>query len=186
MLASMNPVSIASVLAVCVTCHGLHGEGSTDGVPRLAGQNAEYLSHALSMFREGTRASAIMQPIARILGDEEIAQLADHFSKQHAPPVEALAAISPGRLAAGGALAETGATNVLPCFSCHGSQGDGVGARFPSIAGQPVKFVVNRFHEFQEQALKTTPQPMTMTAVSTTLDEAQIEDVAAYLSQLER
>ena len=155
-------------------------------MPRLTGQNVEYLGHALSMFEEGTRASPIMQPIARTLGNEEIAQLADHFSKEHAPPVEATAAVQPERVLAGKALAETGAANVLPCFSCHGSQGNGVGARFPSIAGEPAKFVVNRFLEFQERALKATPQPLTMTAVSTTLNQAQIEDVAAYLSQLGR
>jgi cytochrome c553 len=35
------------------------------------------MSHALSMFKAGTRASPIMQPIARNLGDAEIARLAD-------------------------------------------------------------------------------------------------------------
>ena len=27
--------------ALCVTCHGMHGEGAPTGAPRLAGQNAE-------------------------------------------------------------------------------------------------------------------------------------------------
>jgi cytochrome c553 len=155
-------------------------------VPRLAGQNAEYLSHALSMFKEGTRASPIMQPIARGLSAEEIAALADHFSKEDAPLAPATVAASPERALAGQGLAEAGAGNVPPCFGCHGPQGQGDGARFPAIAGQPEKFVVDRLNEFQERARKATPQPQTMTAVSTTLNEAQIEDVAAYLSQLGR
>jgi cytochrome c553 len=35
-----------------VACHGMHGEGAAGGVPRLAGQNAQYMSHALSMFSD--------------------------------------------------------------------------------------------------------------------------------------
>jgi cytochrome c553 len=179
----MTTLSIASVLAVCVTCHGALGEGSPGGVPRLAGQDAQYLSHALAMFKDGTRASAIMQPIARGLGDDEIAALADHFSAERAPLVDAPAASSASVLA-GERLAQAGAGDVLPCFSCHGAQGIGAGARFPRIAGQPAAFVVSRLHEFQDRARHAAPQPLTMTAVSTTLNESQVEDVAAYLSSI--
>jgi cytochrome c553 len=170
--------------AVCAACHGTHGEGATNGVPRLAGQNADYLSHALSLFKAGTRASATMQPIARNLGDAEARQLAEYFSKQNAPLADASA--SPRLALAGKQLAEIGATNVPACFSCHAEQGKGNGARFPSIAGQPAQFVVNRLHEFQARARGDTPPPGTMTAVAATLDERQIEEAAAYLSQLER
>ncbi len=154
----MNPVSIASILAVCVTCHGMHGEGSAEGVPRLAGQNVEYLGHALSMFKDGTRASPIMQPIARGLGADEIPELADHFSKETAPLAKAPGAPSPERVLAGEHLAQAGAGNVAPCFGCHGPQGEGEGARFPAIAGQPAAFIVNRIHEFQARALKYLSQ----------------------------
>src|SRR5260221_8544724 len=186
MLGSMNTVSIMSFLAVCATCHGLHGEGSTAGVPRLAGQNAEYLGHALSMFKDKTRASAIMQPIAAGLGDAEIAALAEHFSKESAPLAEAPAATPSQQALAGQRLAEQGAGDVLACFSCHGPGGAGDGARFPRIAGQPARFVVGRLHEFQDRARAAAPKPLTMTAVSTTLNDSQIEDVAAYLSRLGR
>jgi len=167
---------------LCVACHGTHGGGAPNGVPRLAGQNADYLSHALSMFKAGTRASATMQPIARNLSDTEMRRLADYFSKQDAPL--AGAAASPQLVLAGKQLAETGAANVAACFSCHAEQGKGNGARFPRIAGQPAQFVINRLHEFQARARGKTPEPGTMTAVAATLDERQIEAAAAYLSQL--
>jgi cytochrome c553 len=170
--------------AVCVACHGMHGEGNASGVPRLAGQNADYMSHALSMFRDGTRASAIMQPIARTLGDAEIRQLAGYFSRQVAPLADPASA-SPQLVLAGKRLAESGSPNAAACFSCHGPQGKGVGARFPGIASQPAQFVIDRLHEFQERARGKAPDPGSMTAVSTTLNEQQIEEAAAYLSQLE-
>jgi cytochrome c553 len=171
--------------SVCVACHGIHGEGAANGVPRLAGQNADYMNHALSMFKDGTRASAIMQPIARTLDDAEIRRLADYFSNQAAPIAEPPAPASLQLAIAGKQLAEVGAPNVAACFSCHGAQGKGVGARFPGIASQPAQFTIDRLHEFQERARGKTPDPGTMTAVSTTLNEEQVEEAAAYLSRLQ-
>jgi cytochrome c553 len=170
---------------LCVACHGMHGEGAPTGAPRLAGQNAEYMSHALSMFKATTRASPIMQPIAMTLSDAQMSELANYFSKQTAPLADAHSAPSPQLLPAGKQLAEVGVANVAACFSCHGQQGKGNGARFPSIAGQPAQFVIDRLHEFQARALTKAPQAGTMTAVAATLDEKQIEAAAAYLARLE-
>jgi cytochrome c553 len=171
--------------ATCVACHGMRGEGAPAGVPRLAGQNADYMSHALSMFKAGTRAGATMQPIARSLSDARIRELADYFSKQDAPFVDAGVPVSSQLLLAGKQLAEAGAANVAACFSCHAEQGKGNGARFPSIAGEPAQFVISRLYEFQARARGKVPEPGTMTAVAATLDERQIEEAAAYLSHLE-
>ena len=171
---------------LCVACHGMHGEGAPTGAPRLAGQNAEYMSHALSMFKAKTRASPIMQPIAQTLSDAQMGELADYFSKQSAPLADARSAASPQLLQAGKQLAEVGApNNVAACFSCHGTQGQGNGARFPSVTGQPAQFVIDRLHEFQARARANAPKPGSMTAVAATLDEKQIEAAAAYLSRLE-
>jgi cytochrome c553 len=171
-------------VAACVTCHGTRGEGAPSGAPRLAGQNAQYMSHALSMFKAGKRVSPIMQPIAQTLSDAQMSALADYFSKQTAPLAEARSAASPQLLQAGKNLSESGVANVAACFSCHGAQGSGNGARFPSIAGQPAQFVIDRLHEFQARAQAKPPQPGTMTAVAATLDESQIQAAAVYLSRL--
>ena len=169
---------------LCVTCHGLHGEGAPTGAPRLAGQNAEYMSHALSMFKATTRASPIMQPIARTLSDAQISALAEYFSKQIVPLADAPSVAASQLPQAGKQLAEVGVANVAACFSCHGAQGKGSGARFPAIAGQPAQFLVDRLHEFQARARAKVPQPGTMTAVAATLDENQIQAAAAFLSRL--
>jgi cytochrome c553 len=142
------------------------------------------MSHALSMFKAGTRASPIMQPIAQTLSDVQMSALADYFSKQTAPLADAHSRASPERLRAGKQLSEVGVRNVAACFSCHGAQGKGDGARFPSIAGQPAQFVIDRLHEFQARAQAKPPQPGTMTAVAATMDESQIQAAAVYLSRL--
>jgi cytochrome c553 len=171
---------------VCTACHGTRGQGGADGVPRLAGQNADYMTHALSMFKVGTRGSVLMQPVAQSLSDADMRQLAEYFSKQDAPPADAAASAPPQLVLAGKQLAEIGAANAPACFSCHSADGKGNGARFPSIAGQPAQFVINRLHEFQARARGTVPQAGTMTAVAATLHERQIEAAAAYLAQLAR
>jgi cytochrome c553 len=137
------------------------------------------MSHALGMFKAGTRASPIMQPIAESLSDAEIQPLADYFSKLSAPLVDAKTHASPQLLRAGKRLAETGSTS---CFGWHGPGGLGNGARYPSIAGQPAQFITDRIHEFQARAREKAPAPGSMTAVSTTLSEDQIRSAAAYLS----
>ncbi|HWZ49779.1 MAG TPA: c-type cytochrome [Herbaspirillum sp.] len=173
--------------ATCFACHGALGAGSSAAItPRLAGQNPDYLAHALSMFKDRTRASDTMQGIAQNLSDSDIHALALYFSKQHPPRAQDGPAPDPHLVAAGKQLAEIGAgPGVAACFSCHAAGGKGNGARFPSIAGQPESFLIKRLHDFQARAKKSTPGPGTMMAVSATLSEAQIRQAAAYLSSIE-
>ncbi|MDB5947880.1 MAG: cytochrome [Ramlibacter sp.] len=173
-------------LTTCVACHGAQGEGSATGVPRLAGQNAQYLEHALSMFKAGTRTSPIMQPVASGLSDAEMHDLAGYFSGLHGTRVPAAAPPAADLVRAGEELARVGAIAdpTPPCFSCHRPAGPSDNARFPSLAGQHDDFVVNRLHEFQARARAKAPDPATMTAVAAQLNETQIRQVAAYLSTL--
>jgi cytochrome c553 len=124
-----------------------------------------------------------MQAVAQNLSDSDMHALAAFFSNQHPPLVKASQPPSPELVMAGKQLAETGAgTSVQACFSCHAAGGKGNGARFPSIAGEPATFTVARLHEFQARAKAAPAKPGTMTAIAATLDDTQIEQVAAYLS----
>jgi cytochrome c553 len=173
-------------LAACAACHGAQGEGGAPGAPRLAGQDAGYLENALTSFKSGRRTNPIMQPIAGSLTDSDIHDLALYFGSLNGTRVLAVPSPAAALVGAGKVLALDGsqATSTPACFSCHGAGGHGVGARVPGIAGQPMAFVVDRLHEFQARARTKTPAPASMTAVSATLSEAQITQVAAFLSTL--
>jgi cytochrome c553 len=172
-------------ITTCVACHGALGAGS-GGAPRLAGKNPDYLAHALSMFKAGTRKNAVMQAVAHDLSDSDMRELALYFSKQRPPLARAPQAPSPSLVMAGKQLAEMGAgADVQACFSCHAAGGKGNGARFPSIAGEPAAFIVDRLHEFQARAKAAPAKPGTMTAVAAQLSETQIKEAAAYLSVIE-
>jgi cytochrome c553 len=176
------------LVATCAACHGAAGEGSSTGaIPRLAGQNADYLAHALSMFKDRTRASPVMQSIAQNLSDNDMRQLADYFAAQHPPLAQAAAAPNAAQVETGRQLAQAGdGASLAACFACHAGGGTGNGARFPSIAGQPASFTVERLHEFQARAKKGAVKPGSMTAVAAQMTDTQIEAAAAYLSTLPR
>ena len=72
----------AKVIAVCGACHGETGLGNMVEYPVLAGQNADYLIHALKEYRNGHRIDSIMNGITKSLNDDEIDIVAAYFSKQ--------------------------------------------------------------------------------------------------------
>jgi cytochrome c553 len=152
------------LVATCAAYHGAAGEGSSTGaIPRLAGQNTDYLAHALSMFKGGTRASPVMQSFAHNLSDSDMRELAEYFAAQHPPLAQAAQAPQAGQIEAGRQLAELGdGANEAACFGWHAVGGKGKGARFPSIAGQPASFTVERLHEFQARAKSGAAKPGTI------------------------
>src|SRR5260221_3737506 len=65
----------------CAACHGKPGDKPTlPDAPSLAGQQYEYLVHALNAFRAGTRENAMMGPLAKSLSDADIRGLAEYYS----------------------------------------------------------------------------------------------------------
>jgi len=66
--------------APCAACHGADGNSPNPQFPRLAGQYADYLMHALNAYKTGERKNAIMAPFAQPLSARDIADLAAYFS----------------------------------------------------------------------------------------------------------
>jgi len=66
--------------ATCITCHGPAGV-SLGAIPSLAGQDASYLRDAMMEQRKGERETTVMRKYMMGFTPEEIAQLADYFSK---------------------------------------------------------------------------------------------------------
>jgi cytochrome c553 len=75
----------AKAKEVCAACHGLDGNSATPDYPRLAGQYADYLAHALKDYKSGRRKNPIMAGFAGALSKADIENLAAYYSAQ--PPV---------------------------------------------------------------------------------------------------
>jgi len=67
--------------APCAACHGPDGNAGIDPqYPRLAGQYADYLAHALHEYKKGERKNPIMGGFATTLSDKDIEDLAAYFA----------------------------------------------------------------------------------------------------------
>ena len=67
--------------ATCSACHGQNGIAMSPTWPTLAGQHEDYLVNALTQYRDGTRTSVVMAPMATSLSDADIRLLARYFSR---------------------------------------------------------------------------------------------------------
>ena len=67
----------------CIDCHGVDGNAPIDpSYPKLGGQYADYLAHALQGYRNGDRENALMASQARALSDQQVADLAAYFGSR--------------------------------------------------------------------------------------------------------
>lgn len=65
----------------CANCHGTEGKGGGT-IPALAGKDNEYLRLQLSLFKTGQRPASVMNQLAKGYSDEELAFLAEYYSKK--------------------------------------------------------------------------------------------------------
>src|SRR6202166_1146604 len=123
-------------IAYCKTCHGVSGQGFRGSfpMPRLAGQQPEYLENQLQAFIERRRTNPVMFNVAHVLSPSMLKGLAEHFRDLNPKP---LAGAPKELVPAGKKIYEDGipSADVPPCASCHGPEAKGVEA-FPRLAGQ--------------------------------------------------
>jgi cytochrome c553 len=155
-------------------------------MPRLAGQQPEYLENQLRAFNERRRTNPIMFNVAHVLNPQMITALAAHFKDLDAKP---LGGAPKELVAAGKTLYEEGVpdANVPPCSSCHGPESKGDGA-FPRLAGQLHDYIFRKLVNWNKERGQDRSKPDTsaiMEPIAHSLKEPQIEAVAAYVSYLE-
>jgi len=160
--------------AVCIACHGEGGRSTITLNPILAGQTSRYLYLQLRDFQEGRRSDPQMSPIVAGLSRDELRELADYFAGQKPKPQAFKADPEKAR------LGKLKAEETL-CTMCH--LGGFLGQNeIPRVAGQHYDYVVKQLRDFK--ARKRTNDAGNMTSVSNTLNDADIENLAHYLSGL--
>ena len=76
------PKAIESKIATCAACHTADGNSVIPTFPRLAGQQRDYLYHALKAHKNGQRKNPIMLGIVQTLTEEDMKALALYYSQQ--------------------------------------------------------------------------------------------------------
>jgi thiosulfate dehydrogenase len=177
-------------VVACFACHGKEGEGEADpAFPRLEGLNELYLRKQLLDYRSGARVNPVMGPYAKRMTPQEVADVSAYYASL---PIDA--ALISGSVrdskdestALGKRLSMHGdmANRSLPgCFQCHGPGGQGLGATFPPIVGQPSSYIVAQIEAWKKGTRKNDPLGM-MNSVAVKLSDEETQAVAAYLATL--
>jgi len=160
--------------ATCAACHGPKGNPTMPEVPALAGQTARYIYLQLKDFQEGRRSNLLMTPMSKDLSRDEMRELGAWFASQKSNPVP----FQPD--AAKAKLGKAKADETL-CTMCHlgGFAGQN---EIPRVAGQPFDYVVKQLRAFK--ARERTNDAGNMTSVSSTLTDADIDNLGHYLAGL--
>ena len=168
--------------ATCSACHGMDGNSVNPEWPNLAGQHETYILRQLKDFKAGTRQNPLMSPMAMILSDEDMADLAAYFSSQTVRGGET----DPGKLKLGQRVFRSGnvGANVMACAACHGPAGRGnAPAGFPSVQGQHSTYVAAQLRAYKAGTRNTDPNQM-MRDIAARLSEEEIDAVASYMQGL--
>jgi cytochrome c553 len=186
--AAVSKKDVEAKLTYCEVCHGVSAQGFQGyyPIPRLAGQQAEYLKAQLQAFVERRRINTIMFSVGHVLSPAMIEGLTASFGELNPKP---LGGAPKEFLAAGKKIFEDGLSDasVPPCASCHGPEAKGNGP-FPRLAGQLYDYIVNKLTNWDKERGQNPKQPdnsAIMEPIAHGLTASQIKSVAAYLSYLE-
>ena len=166
----------------CMACHGADGNSPNPEWPNIAGQHSGYIEQQLKLFRAGERQNALMSPMAMILSDEDIADLAAYFSSQTARGGEA----EPSKVAAGQRVYRAGNASkaLMACTACHWPNGRGNPlANYPSIQGQHAVYVAAQLRAYRAGERATDSNQM-MRNVAALLSDEEIDAVASFIQGL--
>jgi cytochrome c553 len=167
--------AIEQKVAVCQACHLTGTLQSTSVIPNIWGQSEGYIYIQLRDFKSGARNApedAAMRGFVAAMSDADMLEMAKYASAQPWPKVEPSS--SDNALLKKGAYA----TAVLPCVGCHFNNWKGFSAN-PRIGNQSAAYLAVTFRQFRSGARANSPG---MSDLLRTLDEGDIDAVAAYLS----
>ena len=164
----------------CMACHGMDGNSANPEWPTLAGQHSSYIIKQLKHFKAGERQNALMSPMAMILSDQDMEDLAAYFSTQK---LVATGETEPSKLQRGQSIFRAGipSRGVPSCSGCHGPSGAGIaGAAFPQIGGQHAVYAAAQLRGYKSGTRATDPNSM-MRTIAARLTDEEIDAVASYL-----
>ncbi|HEX7338537.1 MAG TPA: cytochrome c [Rhodanobacteraceae bacterium] len=154
----------------CAGCHGVPGYQNaypTYHVPRIVGQNQQYIITALTEYQQGIRKHPTMDAQAESMSAQDIANIAAYLSSIKQPVTEPK---STGDSA--------GAKKSVACQACHGKYGIAVAGQYPNLAGQYADYIVQALHEYKDGQR----QSAIMKGFASQLSDQDMHDIADYFS----
>ncbi|WP_207540021.1 c-type cytochrome [Sabulicella rubraurantiaca] len=128
----------------CQACHGPQGRSEIPEMPSLAGQQEDFVTMQLILFREGLRRVPAMTEAARGLTDTEAQDLAAYFSSLPSGPKPDRGSPDPALMARGGEVAAS-----RNCNACHLPNFAGR-ANVPRVNHQREDYLLHTLTEYRD------------------------------------
>ncbi|MEM9532509.1 MAG: cytochrome c [Pseudomonadota bacterium] len=155
----------------CTGCHGIPGYNNAYPnyhVPKIGGQNYQYLIAALKAYRDGQRQHPTMVAQAGSMSDGDIEDIAAYFVS--------LAGTEPKPEYFPDGSPEAGAEKNQLCLACHGEDGNGIDPQYPRLAGQYGDYMVKALQDYRSGERVNA----VMAGFATNLSDKDMADLAAY------
>jgi len=128
----------------CAACHGMDGKSGVAELPRLAGQQAGFITLQMILFREGIRQVPAMQAPTEKLSDTDVEAVAAYFASLPSAPPEDRSPRDAALMARGQAI--SAARN---CGVCHLPNYFGR-AQMPRLTHQHEAFLAHTTTEYRD------------------------------------
>jgi cytochrome c553 len=159
---------IETRVEVCAACHGQNGAPATSATPIIWGQQANYLYKELHDYHSGDRTNAIMSPLIKTFGLEDLRKVANYFAAKTWPAHQ------------GGPAGGSPPEKITMCRACHGQNFEG-GAPAPRLAGLSYEYLTTAMNSFADgHRTNNLDMPGFMKA----LTESERDAMARYLAGL--
>lgn len=155
----------------CYGCHAIPNYNNaypTYPVPKLEGQRPEYLLAALKAYASGERAHGTMHAQAASLDEQDMADIAAFLA---------------------GPKVITESKNDVPanqrpkasevCLACHGTNGVGITADYPTLSGQHRDYLARALTDYKNGSRKNA----IMAGMAANLSAQDIQELAAFYSK---
>ena len=171
-----------SKAAICATCHGAEGNSELPMNPKLAGQNATYITKQLMDYKSGVRSNPTMSAMVLNLSEQDMQDISAWYSSQQVT----LQGADPKFVELGESLYRAGIKElaVPACSACHSPTGRGnAPAGFPSLGGQHAEYTLQQLKDFRAGVRQNDESSM-MRIVVERLTDRELEALASYVSGL--
>ena len=128
------PDNLAGPLADCTGCHGEDGNGAKGTYPYINWQNANYLEAQMFGFQNGSQPTNVPKHIPKSLTLEQLKAIAKFYGEQK--PVREKPVVDATKAASGKEVFEA------RCMECHPDSGRASEKDSPTLAGQPVEYLL--------------------------------------------
>jgi len=166
--------------AMCASCHGADGNSLVAMYPKLAGQNAEYLTKQLQEFKSGVRKDPVMAGMVAALSEQDMTDLGAYFASQKPTAGNGSTSTLGQQLYFGGDASR----KITACVACHGASGKGMAkAGFPAVANQSVEYLTAQLTKFKTKARDNDRNSM-MRNIAKRLKKNDIEALTQFMSSM--